>query len=47
LHPELFGAGPDKAVNSPGAMNAQSPVPAPPESQSTPSSPSNALPGGR
>jgi len=47
LHPELFGAGPDKAVDSRGAINAQSPVPAPPDSQSTPSSPSTAIPGGR
>jgi hypothetical protein len=47
LHPELFGAGPDKAVDSRGAINAQSPVPAPPDSQSTPPSPSTAIPGGR
>jgi hypothetical protein len=47
LHPELFGAGPDKAINSRGAINAQVPVPAPPDSQSTPPSPSNAIPGGR
>ncbi len=47
LHPELFGAGPDKAIGGRGAINAQVPVPAPANSQSTPSSPSNAIPGGR
>ena len=47
LHPELFGAGPDRAINSRGAINAQLPPPAPPHSQSSPPSPSNAIPGGR
>ena len=47
LHPELFGAGPDKSIGAVPAINAQSPAQtAPAPSDATTSANANAIPGG-
>ena len=46
LHPELFGAGPDKAIGVGGAVNAQSQVPAAMPDPTPAASATSSIPGG-